>query len=70
MESGFCRLVKINSMYSKTQLSLQTRAVSIDADTAEISVYQKCTQTNRQTAFKLYICSRCHTHGMSKKGWE
>ena len=48
MNGGHYRLVKINFVIPKTQLSFQASPVSIRADTAELSVYQKV-QTDRQT---------------------
>ena len=51
INSWFFRLIKINSRSSKAQLSHCASSVLINADTAELSVCQKC----RQTAFQLYI---------------
>ena len=50
----FCRLVKINFVFF-TLKTLRASPVSINANTAGLSSCQKCRQTDRQTAFQLYI---------------
>ena len=55
MISGFCRLVKINSMILKTQLSFQVSAVSTHASTTELSVWQRYRQMDRQPGMWLSI---------------
>ena len=43
---------------SKTQLSFQASAASINADTASYQHAKKCRRTDGQTAFQLYIVDK------------